>query len=218
MHETIRSAARASAGSSPARACRAKAIAVLARRREPRRARHQRHLFAHARQADRDGLRAARDLPTPGTAVAIDIRGRREPAHVVKLPFYRRSAKSASHLRNTTRDARQIAVRQDARMGPSSTGSGGEQIATVGISAFAVEALTDLVYIELPKVGRQVKAGESFGEIESVKAVSDLYSPVDGEVVEVNERRCPSKLEHAARRSLRRGLDRQDQDRPTTPA
>lgn len=63
----------------------------------------------------------------------------------------------------------------------------GEQVATVGISAFAVEALTDLVYIELPKVGAQVTAGESFGEIESVKAVSDIYAPVTGEVVEVNE-------------------------------
>ncbi len=63
---------------------------------------------------------------------------------------------------------------------------GASQIATVGISHFAIEALTDLVYIELPEPGRQVKAGESFGEIESVKAVSDLYSPVTGEIVEVN--------------------------------
>ncbi len=62
----------------------------------------------------------------------------------------------------------------------------GQKIATVGISHFAVEALTDLVYLELPEVGRQVKAGESFGEIESVKAVSDLYSPVTGEVLETN--------------------------------
>jgi glycine cleavage system H protein len=54
--------------------------------------------------------------------------------------------------------------------------------ATVGLSAFALEALTDLVYVELPKAGRRAKAGESFGEIESVKAVSDIYSPVDGEV------------------------------------
>ncbi|MEX0675860.1 MAG: glycine cleavage system protein GcvH [Pirellulales bacterium] len=61
-----------------------------------------------------------------------------------------------------------------------------QNIATVGISHFAVEALTDLVYLELPESGRQVKAGESFGEIESVKAVSDLYSPVTGEIVEVN--------------------------------
>lgn len=59
--------------------------------------------------------------------------------------------------------------------------------ATIGVSAFALEALTDLVYIELPKVGRQLKAGEPFGEIESVKAVSDLYSPVDGEVIAVHE-------------------------------
>jgi glycine cleavage system H protein len=59
-------------------------------------------------------------------------------------------------------------------------------IATVGITSFAVQQLTDLVYVELPKIGRQLKAGEPFGEIESVKAVSDLYAPVTGEVVEVN--------------------------------
>ena len=59
-------------------------------------------------------------------------------------------------------------------------------LATVGISAYAVEALTDLVFMQLPAVGRQVKAGESIGEIESVKAVSDIYAPVSGEIVEVN--------------------------------
>jgi glycine cleavage system H protein len=64
--------------------------------------------------------------------------------------------------------------------------SGGAPVATIGISHFAVEALTDLVYLELPEVGRQVKAGQSIGEIESVKAVSDIYSPVSGEIVEVN--------------------------------
>ena len=64
----------------------------------------------------------------------------------------------------------------------------GQKTATVGISAFAVEALTDLVFIELPKVGRPVKAGESFCEVESVKAVSDIYAPVAGEVVAVNEK------------------------------
>lgn len=58
--------------------------------------------------------------------------------------------------------------------------------ATVGISAYAVEALTDLVFMQLPEVGRTVTAGESFGEIESVKAVSDLYAPVSGEVLAVN--------------------------------
>ncbi len=70
--------------------------------------------------------------------------------------------------------------------GSTSSAADGGHLATIGISHFAVEALTDLVYIELPEVGRQVKSGESFGEIESVKAVSDLYSPVSGEIVEVN--------------------------------
>jgi glycine cleavage system H protein len=64
---------------------------------------------------------------------------------------------------------------------------GGERIATIGISSFALEALTDLVYIELPKVGSKLKSGAPFGEIESVKAVSDLYSPVDGEVTKVHD-------------------------------
>jgi glycine cleavage system H protein len=59
-------------------------------------------------------------------------------------------------------------------------------VATIGISDFAVRLLTDIVFLELPKVGRKVKQGESIGEIESVKAVSDLYAPVDGEVIEVN--------------------------------
>lgn len=62
----------------------------------------------------------------------------------------------------------------------------GAKVATVGISAFAVEQLTDLVYMELPEVGTPVQAGEEFGEVESVKAVSPLYSPVTGEIIAVN--------------------------------
>jgi glycine cleavage system H protein len=61
------------------------------------------------------------------------------------------------------------------------------KVATVGITAFAVELLTDLVHIELPNVGTAVQAGQPFGEVESVKSVSDLNSPVDGEVIEVND-------------------------------
>jgi glycine cleavage system H protein len=60
-------------------------------------------------------------------------------------------------------------------------------IATIGISKFAVDQLTDLIVIELPAVGTKLAAGKGFGEVESVKAVSDLYSPVSGEVVEVNQ-------------------------------
>lgn len=70
----------------------------------------------------------------------------------------------------------------------------GGKVATVGISAFAIEQLTDLVYMELPEVGRSVTAGSEFGEVESVKAVSPLYSPVDGEVVAVNSE-LPDRLE-----------------------
>lgn len=66
------------------------------------------------------------------------------------------------------------------------TDASGAKIATLGISAFALEQLADLVYVDLPEVGRRVTAGEPLGEIESVKAVSDVYSPVDGEIVEVN--------------------------------
>jgi glycine cleavage system H protein len=60
-------------------------------------------------------------------------------------------------------------------------------IATVGISAFAVAELTDLVFMALPKVGQKVTAGSEFGEVESVKAVSPMYSPVSGEVIEVHD-------------------------------
>jgi glycine cleavage system H protein len=59
-------------------------------------------------------------------------------------------------------------------------------VATVGITDFAVEQLGELVYLDLPAPGRKLKRGESFGEVESVKAVSDINSPVEGEVVEVN--------------------------------
>src|SRR5258708_18972941 len=61
------------------------------------------------------------------------------------------------------------------------------EIATIGISKFAVDQLTDLIMIDLPAVGTKLTAGKSFGEVESVKAVSDLYAPVSGEVVEVNQ-------------------------------
>ena len=59
-------------------------------------------------------------------------------------------------------------------------------IVTVGITDFAVAQLGELVYLDLPEPGRTVARGQSFGEVESVKAVSDINSPVDGEVVEVN--------------------------------
>jgi len=59
-------------------------------------------------------------------------------------------------------------------------------VATIGITDFAVHQLTDLVYLAMPKVGKQLTRGTTFGEVESVKAASDLYAPVAGEVLAVN--------------------------------
>ncbi|MEY9931511.1 glycine cleavage system H protein [Catenulispora sp. GP43] len=59
--------------------------------------------------------------------------------------------------------------------------------ATIGVTAFAAEALGDIVYVALPAVGQTVAAGTPCGELESTKSVSDLYSPVTGEVIEVND-------------------------------
>lgn len=60
-------------------------------------------------------------------------------------------------------------------------------IATVGITDYAQHALGNIVYVDMPEVGDEVNAGEEFGAVESVKAASDLISPVSGEVVEINE-------------------------------
>ena len=58
---------------------------------------------------------------------------------------------------------------------------------TVGITDHAQSELSDVVFVDLPKVGRKVKAGETIAVVESVKAASDIYSPASGEVIEVNE-------------------------------
>ncbi|MFC9239288.1 glycine cleavage system protein GcvH [Streptomyces decoyicus] len=66
--------------------------------------------------------------------------------------------------------------------------SGAEEgVSTVGITEHAANALGDVVYVQLPEVGATVAAGETCGELESTKSVSDLYSPVDGEITEINE-------------------------------
>ncbi|WP_457963759.1 glycine cleavage system protein GcvH [Arthrobacter sp. D1-29] len=65
--------------------------------------------------------------------------------------------------------------------------SDGAGPAGIGISAVAADALGDIVYVDLPDVGSSVTAGETCGEVESTKSVSDLYSPVTGEVTEINE-------------------------------
>jgi glycine cleavage system H protein len=69
----------------------------------------------------------------------------------------------------------------------------------IGVSDFAQNQLGDIVFVELPEVGTTIRAGESFGTIESVKAVSDLYAPLSGEVLSVNEalEDAPEKVNEA---------------------
>ncbi|EHK86099.1 glycine cleavage system protein GcvH [Saccharomonospora azurea] len=65
--------------------------------------------------------------------------------------------------------------------------TGSDDVVTIGVTAFAAESLGDVVFVQLPEAGSTVTAGEVCGEIESTKSVSELYAPVTGEVVEVNE-------------------------------
>ena len=69
-------------------------------------------------------------------------------------------------------------------------------VGTIGITDHAQKELGDIVYVDLPKVGAHIEQGNSLGSVESVKAVSDIYSPVSGEVIEVNESlaQAPEKL------------------------
>lgn len=69
-------------------------------------------------------------------------------------------------------------------------------VASIGITDHAQHELGDIVYVDLPKVGSEAEAGKTFGSVESVKAVSDIYSPVTGEIIEINEglSSAPEKL------------------------
>lgn len=80
-------------------------------------------------------------------------------------------------------------VRDDRRYTPDHEWllPGGGNEATVGISAYAQDELGDVVFVQLPPVGTQLTAGAAFGEIESVKIVSELFAPVSGEVIAINE-------------------------------
>src|SRR6202012_2167694 len=73
-------------------------------------------------------------------------------------------------------------------------------LGTIGITDYAQSTLGDIVFVELPKVGDSVKAHETFGSVESVKAVSDLYSPISGEVKAINEdlAKSPDKVNEDA--------------------
>ena len=61
-----------------------------------------------------------------------------------------------------------------------------DEVATIGITNFAQESLGDIVFVELPKIGKLIKKGDQIGVVESVKAASDLLSPISGEIIEIN--------------------------------
>ncbi len=82
-------------------------------------------------------------------------------------------------------------------------------IATVGITDFAQKELKDVVGVELPEKGRKVRKGEAVATVESIKATADIYAPLSGEIVDVNEKLL-DQPELIKRRPVRRGLDIQD--------
>jgi glycine cleavage system H protein len=77
------------------------------------------------------------------------------------------------------KQARYLQTHERVKKGPAKN-------MTIGLTAFAIEQLGDIVYMELPQVGKVLKKGDIFGIIESVKSASDMYSPVGGKVVEIN--------------------------------
>ena len=89
-------------------------------------------------------------------------------------------------------------------------------IATIGITDHAQNELGDIVYVDLPKVGSNAEAGKTFGSVESVKAVSDIYAPVSGEIIEINESlaSAPEKLNadpHGAAWLIKVRMTKQDE-------
>ena len=115
------------------------------------------------------------DCLAVGTALTVDVRGSELPAAVAALPFYRR-AQGVTDMDLAkllyTKSHEWAAIEGD--------------VCTIGITQYAVEQLTDVTHLQLPKVGAAVTAGKPFGEIESVKAVFDLNAPITGDVVEKN--------------------------------
>ncbi len=66
------------------------------------------------------------------------------------------------------------------------------EVGTVGITDYAQQELGDVVFVDMPKLGAKMKSGTSFGTVESVKAVSEIFSPVSGEIPETNRPACPT--------------------------
>ena len=110
----------------------------------------------------------------PGVAIQILIRNPPVDAITVATPFYKR-AKGMTYPETYKYTKEHEWVRVEGDKG------------TIGITDHAQHELGDIVFVDLPKAGTQVKKGHTFGSVESVKAVSDIYAPVSGEVLEPND-------------------------------
>ncbi len=161
--------------------------------------RHQRDAVADAGRPDRDGLRRADGRRTGhrGRRSRSATRGSRRGSSPCRSIGGPSDVSVPTDLRYT-RDHEWVRVDGDE--------------ATVGITQYAADQLGDIVFVELPEAGRQLDEAKAFGVVESVKAVSDLFAPVSGEVT-IGER-CPGGDARAReQRPVRRGLD--DQGRPS---
>jgi glycine cleavage system H protein len=116
------------------------------------------------------------DLAEPGTGIEIDVRGKRRAAEIRKAPLYSKVSAVADE-----------SYPDDLRYHPEHDWARIEgDIATFGVTWYAQDALGEVVFYEPPEAGREVKKDEAYAEVESVKAVSDVYAPLSGEVTEVN--------------------------------
>jgi len=140
-----------------------------------------------------------------GTPVYVEIRSQKVKAQVVSTPFYKRARKASPQNSGFIYAKYGLRRQFDAPASRDRKGANAwaypanyrytsqhewvdakGDVATIGITDYAQHELGDVVFVELPKPGTKVTAGKSFGTVESVKAVSDIYAPVSGEVVEAN--------------------------------
>ena len=117
----------------------------------------------------------AAEFSVEGTRIEAEVRGRRVPCEVTALPFVpHRVLETCKEMSERRYSGNHEWVRMDGKT------------ATVGISEFAQDSLGELVYVELPDIGREIGQGEEVGVLESVKAASELYAPASGVVTELN--------------------------------
>ena len=160
--------------------------------------RHQRHLYADPEQGHCNGLRRSgihgrRAPPVRGRA-RQERRGARGAAAVLSAKTERARRASARFATGATRPARQL--RKEDRMDPKTLRYAKTHewaylegdVCTIGLTKFAVDQLTDIIYIDMPDVDDPVSAGDSFGEIESVKAVSDIILRLPATSRAINEK------------------------------